>query len=75
MKNNYKKVVSAILAMVMAVTMGISAYAEDIPVIDMGTFHLSSLPMEAAEGYECEDAVRSKTVNIVLNTDGSLSVE
>ena len=40
-----------------------------------GDGYLSSLPMEAAEGYECEDAVRSKTVNILLSTDGSLSVE
>ena len=40
-----------------------------------GEGYLSSLPMEAAEGYECEDVERSKTVNIVLNTDGSLSVE
>ncbi|MBQ7724060.1 MAG: BspA family leucine-rich repeat surface protein [Lachnospiraceae bacterium] len=37
--------------------------------------YISCLPMESAEGYECEDAVRSKTVDITLNTDGSLSVE
>ncbi len=40
-----------------------------------GDNYLSCRPMEAAEGYECEDVERSKTVNIVLNTDGSLTVE
>ncbi|MCR5024976.1 MAG: DUF285 domain-containing protein [Lachnospiraceae bacterium] len=40
-----------------------------------GDGYLSCLPMEAAEGYTCEDTKRSKTVNIVLNTDGSLSIE
>ena len=48
---------------------------EEVYKPEGGDGYLSSLPMEWAEGYECEDAVRSTTVNIVLNTDGSLSVE
>ena len=39
MKNITKKAVSLILAAVMMVPMGLSAYAESLPVIDMGTFH------------------------------------
>ena len=31
--------------------------------------------IEDVDEYECEDSERSKTVNIILNTDGSLSVE
>ena len=33
------------------------------------------LPVEYAENVTCNDAKRSKTVNIILNTDGSISVK
>lgn len=33
------------------------------------------VPISETEDFTCENAVRSKTVNIVRNTDGSLSVE
>ena len=35
---------------------------------------IETIPISETE-YTCEDAVRSKTVNIVLNTDGALTVE
>ena len=39
MKNIAKKAISMILAAVMMITMSFTAFAADIPVIDMGTFH------------------------------------
>ena len=39
MKNLIKKMISMILSIAMMATMSIPAFAEDIPVIDMGTFH------------------------------------
>ena len=38
-KNIKEKLISMILSIAMMVTMSFPAYAEDIPVIDMGTFH------------------------------------
>ena len=39
-----------------------------------GDGYISGLSLEGLDEYDCTDAVRSKTVDIVLNTDGSLSV-
>jgi len=40
-----------------------------------GDNYVSCLYIDDVDEYDCEDSVRSKTVNIILNTDGSLSVE
>ena len=39
MKNVVRKLISAMVVVVMVVAMSLSAFAEDIPVIDMGTFY------------------------------------
>ncbi|MCR5024975.1 MAG: hypothetical protein K6A90_11690 [Lachnospiraceae bacterium] len=39
MAKNNKRIISAIVSIVLAAVMSVSAFAEDIPVIDMGTFH------------------------------------
>ena len=40
-----------------------------------GNTPVETIPISEANNITCEDAVRSKTVNIILNSDGSLSVE
>ncbi len=40
-----------------------------------GAIPVRTIPISETANYTCEDAVRSRTVNIILNTDGSLSVE
>ncbi len=40
-----------------------------------GNTPVETIPISEAYNITCEDAVRSKTVNIILNSDGSLSVE
>ena len=40
-----------------------------------GDNYVSCLYIDDVDEYDCEDSVRSKTVNTILNTDGSLSVE
>ncbi len=45
----------------------VSKMVEGIPV--------ETIPISETDEYTCEDAIRSKTVNIVLNTDGSMTVE
>ncbi len=39
MANNNKRIVSVIISLMLTAVMSVSAFAEDIPVIDMGTFH------------------------------------
>ena len=39
MKNIIKKTIAMVLSVAMVATMSIPAFAEDVPVIDMGTFH------------------------------------
>ncbi len=40
-----------------------------------GNMPVETISISETPNITCEDAVRSKTVNIILNTDGSLSVE
>jgi len=40
-----------------------------------GNLPIETIPISETPNITCEDAVRSKTVNIILNSDGSLSVE
>ncbi len=40
-----------------------------------GNIPVETIPISETPNITCEDAVRSKTVNIILNSDGSLSVE
>lgn len=40
-----------------------------------GDNYVSCLYIDDVDEYDCEDSERSKTVNVILNTDGSLSVE
>lgn len=48
---------------------------EEVYAPEGGEDYVFSRSISDVDEYECAEAVRSRTVNIILNTDGSLSVE